>query len=737
MNLITPNLAYRNWTSLGVLGGTHEAMVDPVGAVSQGPYSWSVIPFFREIKKLKNEGERITPVTMNVKQISQKRLTCKAGVLTQYNLWNGLTCRTECRAVKYAGHDLLLNTWVVSNLSSTRQNLEFGGSIRAHNPLGMGHINKIKFKNDTWRVNRKTGVILLNKPDGIAVGNRQVGDPLRAESFAPHSSKKTNLHSSTGVAGGIFEYHKALAPGENAVIHFAIHLDKEPKASVNELNLLNDEIADQLIETHDLDWSEKATQGLEMNFGHKKWNDLFVTLKNHLHTFDDQDRLSPGTYLYHTSWLRDSAFLSEAFHMMSLGSLMDQKVKRWLSLQKPNGFFQSQKGEWDSTGQALWMLCRHLKYRENNLDEEDAVEVELTQIKSKIAKAGKKATAWVAKVCDKSQNGLLPAGFSAEHFGPNDQYYWDDFWTLAGLQEFVVFCEDNEKYQSKIVETQRVITVLRENLESSIERVMDKEKGILSSSPNREKDSACIGILVACAPLNLYEFSDPIIKNTADYLVENHLHKNLFFHQVFHTGYNIYLTIQLAKVLLRAQNPKWIEILEAVLKVASPTATWPEAIHPQTLGGCMGDGDHGWATAEMLCFFRETLLIEDSKKLILGSGIDYHLRKNKKAFSSKSPMLEIKKAATMAGSFSASWNYLKTDTQERISLDCLIENQNISLVEQLVQVKIPEGWKSFESPLWSNSNSKLSTQGEWVEILLSVNKPLKIEFIRNEKKNEE
>ena len=30
--------------------------------------------------------------------------------------------------------------------------------------------------------------------------------------------------------------------------------------------------------------------------------------------------------------------------------------------------------------------------------------------------------------------GLLPAGFSAEHLGPNDFYYWDDFWAVGGLQ---------------------------------------------------------------------------------------------------------------------------------------------------------------------------------------------------------------------------------------------------------------------------------------------------------------
>ena len=37
--------------------------------------------------------------------------------------------------------------------------------------------------------------------------------------------------------------------------------------------------------------------------------------------------------------------------------------------------------------------------------------------------------------------GLLPAGFSAEHLGPNDFYYWDDFWSIAGLQAAAKFAE--------------------------------------------------------------------------------------------------------------------------------------------------------------------------------------------------------------------------------------------------------------------------------------------------------
>ena len=36
---------------------------------------------------------------------------------------------------------------------------------------------------------------------------------------------------------------------------------------------------------------------------------------------------------------------------------------------------------------------------------------------------------------DPALAGLLPAGISAEHLGPHDYFYWDDFWALAGLRD--------------------------------------------------------------------------------------------------------------------------------------------------------------------------------------------------------------------------------------------------------------------------------------------------------------
>ena len=61
--------------------------------------------------------------------------------------------------------------------------------------------------------------------------------------------------------------------------------------------------------------------------------------------------------------------------------------------------------------------------------------------------------------------------------------------------------------------------------------------------------------------------------------------------------------------------------MDAVVALASPTGQWPEAIHPLTMGGCMGDGQHIWAAAEWLMFVRNLFVREETDTLIIGSGV--------------------------------------------------------------------------------------------------------------------
>jgi hypothetical protein len=93
------------------------------------------------------------------------------------------------------------------------------------------------------------------------------------------------------------------------------------------------------------------------------------------------------------------------------------------------------------------------------------------------------------------------------------------------------------------------------------------------------------------------------------------------FHDMSHSGINPYLSLHLAQVLLRAGEPRFEGLVEAVGALASATGQWPEAIHPATGGGCMGDGQHVWAAAEWLVMLRNRFVREEGRALVLGSGL--------------------------------------------------------------------------------------------------------------------
>lgn len=94
-----------------------------------------------------------------------------------------------------------------------------------------------------------------------------------------------------------------------------------------------------------------------------------------------------------------------------------------------------------------------------------------------------------------------------------------------------------------------------------------------------------------------------------------------FFQDMIHSGINACLTLHIAQVMLRAGDPQWFDLVQTVVGLASPRGQWPEAIHPRTRGGCMGDGHHVWAAAEWVMALRNAIVREEEDRLLLASGI--------------------------------------------------------------------------------------------------------------------
>jgi hypothetical protein len=178
-------------------------------------------------------------------------------------------------------------------------------------------------------------------------------------------------------------------------------------------------------------------------------------------------------------------------------------VKRCLDLfprgQTAQGYFRSQEGEWDSNGEVLWILNRYLELTGLSIP---------TEWKKPVERAAK----WIldkrtSKDLAKPHAGLLPAGFSAEHLGPNDFYYWDDFWGVAGVR-----CAAQMLERAAPDRAQQLRTDAEEFLATivaSFQHIPTRRfKGAISASPYRRMDAGAIGSLVADYPLQLFPAGD-------------------------------------------------------------------------------------------------------------------------------------------------------------------------------------------------------------------------------------
>jgi hypothetical protein len=211
----------------------------------------------------------------------------------------------------------------------------------------------------------------------------------------------------------------------------------------------------------------------------------------------------------------------------------------------------------------------------------------------------------------------MPAGVSAEHLGPFDYFYWDDFWSLRGLSDAAPLLRVAGD-EAAATRADEWAAAMRADVWASMERT-SRHLGtlVIPAGPHRRVDPGIIGSLVACQPLGLIPPLDPAMVATVEAVRERFLIGSAFFHGISHTGLGTYLTLQLAFVELAAGDGRALDRLEWLVGAASSTFTWPEAIHPQLGDGCMGDGHHGWATADFLSFVRELLVRETDDGLAL------------------------------------------------------------------------------------------------------------------------
>jgi len=603
------NLTHRNWTAIGVPDSMEFPLVDPRGLVTPYYDSWSI-----DVWIIPKEGEPLIP-SRSPKVLQQLVMDKNLCVITEFLLGQ---LKLQLKAQVIGSAQTPLCQIKITGLALVKARLVV--SLRPYNPEGVSFINSITLLEDSlgWQVNREKFVYFDQPPDQSVFSDYHRGDVFsRLQSM----ENEKEVSCKVGMATAAALYTLEAGQPREIIILMPLAKNKIEKESYLEYQ-----------KTAQLAWKKSLQGACSLQIPDEHFQFLYEAA---LHTMvlHSPKEVYPGPYIYRRFWFRDAAFILYALLCVGLKERVRRALDCFRSRQTTQGYFLSQEGEWDSNGEALWIMRQYCEMTGN---------VPPKEWKGSIHKAGQ----WICKKrlssdlrptgsaryegrptgvlgmrVQSPHAGLLPSGFSAEHLGPNDFYYWDDFWAVAGLKAAGFLCTAY-KDKGEAIYFERESDALFKSINQSLKKVDVRLKRLaIPASPYRRLDTGAIGSLAASYPLRVFEHNDPRILDTVDFLMKNCLVHGGFFHDMTHSGINPYLTLHLAQVLLRAGDPRYFGLMRAVAKLASPTGQWPESVHPRTGGGCMGDGQHVWAAAEWVLMIRNCFVREENERLILCSGI--------------------------------------------------------------------------------------------------------------------
>lgn len=612
MSPLWHNLTHRNWTAVGVPDGLHEGVVDPRGLLMPQRGAWSLdVALFVD-------GAFIAPARMT--DGYQQEMAPDMPLVTGRFHAGPLVVTTEAWAERVGAPQMARLRVVVEARGEAVRGARFALSVRPYNPEGPAVVHRVEASPDGFSVDGKPAVVLGERPARTSLSTFWEGDAL----FASEHDDRVVVWCEAGLASGAAFYEVSLDDGERAVFECASFIDPAEATSaaasqVRAALRAGDGEAGPSREVRRR-WRDKREEASRIELCDQELQRVFEQAHTTLLVLDDTDSIKPGPFTYHQHWFRDSAYLVTALGRLGHRVAARQKLSDYPERQDKDGFFRSQDGEWDSNGQAIWTLVEHYRlFDDRKLLEEswDAIEKGARWIVDK-RKSGERPP---------GHAGLLPSGISAEHLGPHDYYLWDDFWGVAGLRTASLAAKALGKQltaKDLLNEADLFLGEIEVALDFSRRRL---GRRAMPAAPSRRFDAGMIGNVVSVYPLELFAADDERVVDTLAVLEERFFVDDAFLQAMVHSGYNIYLTLQCAQIYLRAgrSDDAW-RLVRRVQSLATSCGNWPEAVHPRTLGGCMGDGCHGWAAAELCLFVRNALLVEDGDRLVVTPAFPHEWR---------------------------------------------------------------------------------------------------------------
>ena len=596
---VLTNVTGRNWTAVGTIGSVWEGVVDPRGLVTPWFDGWSLDWWVGADDRwhFPSRETAVRQALVGGAPVVETRMRVPGGDVVH-------------RTYGVGGDELIVVE--VENQTPTPFAVAF--AVRPYNPEGLAVVERIALHgDDTVTVDGRPALLFHGRPPRMAGSTFEHGDVADAVTGGRAGTELPDpLRDEVGLAQAAFIFP---VPHRTAV-RVAIPLEPARRTRRRRLARRRAERVPELpaalpsAEAVARGWAAHAARGMRLELPDGRLADAMEANRRFLLLFHDGEDITPGPYNYHRFWFRDAAYMVAALDRYGFHREAAEVIRHFPDRQRADGFFFSQRQEWDANGCAIWTMAEHWRLT-GDLDcvDVDAVSRGVRWIERKRRSKRRRR--------DPALRGMMPASVSAEHLGPFDYFYWDDFWSLRGLLDGAVLLRAGGR-DAAADRADAWAVDMRADLEASLALVAERlGSAVVPAGPRRRVDPGVIGSLAACWPLRIFDADDPRMLATVDVIRDQFCVGEAFFQAISHTGLGTYLTLQLAFVELEQGDRRALDRLRWFVQAATDTFTWPEAIHPQLGAGCMGDGHHGWAAADLLSMVRNLLVREVPEGLAL------------------------------------------------------------------------------------------------------------------------
>lgn len=265
-------------------------------------------------------------------------------------------------------------------------------------------------------------VAATNTSSEPAVAYAEVGPPPAGE--WPDSIATAAAAPSDSPSPRTFQWRWRLAGGETAV-----GVARYPFAPIADVAAYDDEDATVWLGRTRRFWQDLVLEGTaHIEVPCAKANQTLLAAHVCQLIANDHGDVHGGEGFYDVFYIRDGAYQVMELEEAGLHEAARLAVRLYLDRQRPDGRFESQIGELDANGQAIWVLWQYaLMTRDHSWLEE-------------VYPRMRRATEWIREArrsapADSPYAGLLPAAVA------DGEFLWDgehhivgyDFWNLRGL----------------------------------------------------------------------------------------------------------------------------------------------------------------------------------------------------------------------------------------------------------------------------------------------------------------